>query len=84
MTAAWRQCRGVDFLAEPAFGSPLPSKGRGGIEIAFRRDWENFNAIGWQSRGVDFLVFRMSSRPRFPFARPGPILKGERSMSIGR
>jgi hypothetical protein len=31
---------------DPSPPSPLPSKGRGGIEAAFRQDWENFNDIG--------------------------------------
>jgi len=31
---------------DPAPPSPLPSKGRGGVEADFREDEENFNAIG--------------------------------------
>ena len=42
---------GVDFLAETSSGSPIPSKGRGGIEFAFRPDWENFNASELASNG---------------------------------
>ena len=34
--------------------------------------------------GVDFLVFWMFWKPQFLFTRLGSILKGERSMSIGR
>ncbi len=55
--------RGLAVFFDPSPPSPLPSKGRGGIEAAFRPDRENFNAIGggagMQSvREVLWLVLR--------------------------
>ena len=41
-------------------------------------------ARGLPPHGIDFLLFQMSWRPRFPFTRLVSIMKGERSMSIGR
>jgi len=38
--------RGLAVFFDPSPPSPLPSKGRGGIEADFRPDEENFNAIG--------------------------------------
>ena len=43
-----------------------------------------FEAAGRLSSGVDFLVFLQFWRTRSPLKRLDPIIRGERSMSIGR